>query len=164
MSDLPDCLEATATTTDAITGEVVVMALRHKQLPLYGVQFHPESICTDYGDLIFDNFLSVVSSKTQIKFPVEWPNLENVSNVQFPSPPKIAYLPWKAHLKVIPWSEPELLLDNLCLDKDQLVWLDTARVNEDARWSFLGSKLECKYGIHFWFNINHFLLYFALVF
>ena len=55
--NLPDCLEMTAW-TESIHGETEeIMGLRHKDLPLVGVQFHPESIMTDYGHDILKNFL-----------------------------------------------------------------------------------------------------------
>ncbi len=49
---LPDCLEVTAFTSQ---GEV--MGVRHKEYPVVGVQFHPESILTEYGRRILQNFL-----------------------------------------------------------------------------------------------------------
>ncbi len=49
---LPDCLEVTAFTSQ---GEV--MGLRHKTFPTVGVQFHPESILTEHGKRILQNFL-----------------------------------------------------------------------------------------------------------
>ncbi len=49
---LPDCLEVTAWTDD---GEI--MGVRHKTLAVEGVQFHPESIMTEYGHEMLDNFL-----------------------------------------------------------------------------------------------------------
>lgn len=49
---IPDCLKITATSK-----ENVIMAIEHKTLPLYGVQFHPESILTEFGMQILKNFL-----------------------------------------------------------------------------------------------------------
>ena len=49
---LPECLEITAETED---GEI--MAVAHKELPVFGVQFHPESVLSDYGHELFNNFL-----------------------------------------------------------------------------------------------------------
>jgi para-aminobenzoate synthetase component 2 len=50
---LPDCLEITAETAE---GEI--MALRHRTLPVEGVQFHPESIMTEHGKQLLRNFLT----------------------------------------------------------------------------------------------------------
>ncbi|MFM2344064.1 MAG: anthranilate synthase component [Pseudomonadota bacterium] len=50
----PDCLEQTACTDD---GEI--MAIQHKTLPIFGVQFHPEAILSEHGHAILDNFLKV---------------------------------------------------------------------------------------------------------
>jgi len=52
--DIPNCLMVTAKTSDGI-----VMAVRHKELPIYGLQFHPESIMTEEGKKILENFLKV---------------------------------------------------------------------------------------------------------
>ena len=49
---MPDCLEITAWTDD---GEI--MGVKHKTLAVEGVQFHPESILTDFGHELLDNFL-----------------------------------------------------------------------------------------------------------
>ncbi len=51
--DLPECLEVTATTE---SGEI--MALEHRTLPCYGVQFHPESFLTTSGHRLLQNFLA----------------------------------------------------------------------------------------------------------
>ena len=51
---LPDCLEITAETAE---GEI--MGVRHKQFPIWGVQFHPESILTENGRQILKNSLSL---------------------------------------------------------------------------------------------------------
>lgn len=51
----PACLKITAKTTD---GEI--MAVQHERFPVYGVQFHPESILTQHGEQMMKNFLSEV--------------------------------------------------------------------------------------------------------
>lgn len=54
---LPECLEVTAWTTDAEGGFDAIMGLRHRHYPLQGVQFHPESILTQYGHALLKNFI-----------------------------------------------------------------------------------------------------------
>ena len=51
---LPDALVPTAW-----TGDGVIMGLRHRQLPIYGVQFHPESIASRHGHALLANFLAL---------------------------------------------------------------------------------------------------------
>jgi len=53
---LPSCLEITAVATD---DESEIMGMRHKELPLHGVQFHPESILTLEGKQLLKNFLAL---------------------------------------------------------------------------------------------------------
>ncbi len=55
---LPDCLEITAETEDG-----VIMGLAHRQLPLHGVQFHPESIATEHGHALLGNFLELARGR-----------------------------------------------------------------------------------------------------
>lgn len=51
---LPDSLEVSATTPDGI-----IMGLRHKEFAIEGVQFHPESVMTEHGKAMLENFLSI---------------------------------------------------------------------------------------------------------
>ena len=51
--EMPDCLEKTA------EFEGIVMGVRHRELPIFGVQFHPESILTPAGGKIIENILSI---------------------------------------------------------------------------------------------------------
>ena len=53
-ASLPDCLEITAETDDGI-----IMGLRHRTLPVHGVQFHPESIASEQGHALLANFLGL---------------------------------------------------------------------------------------------------------
>jgi anthranilate synthase/aminodeoxychorismate synthase-like glutamine amidotransferase len=56
---LPDCLEKTA------EFEGVVMGVQHKDLPVFGVQFHPESILTPAGGKIIENVLQIAANRKQ---------------------------------------------------------------------------------------------------
>jgi anthranilate synthase/aminodeoxychorismate synthase-like glutamine amidotransferase len=53
---LPDCLEASA------RGGGVLMGVRHRELPVEGVQFHPESVLTEQGRELLSNFLAIGST------------------------------------------------------------------------------------------------------
>lgn len=52
-ASLPDCLEITAALRDG-----TIMGLQHKELPIHGVQFHPESIRSEHGHAMLQNFLN----------------------------------------------------------------------------------------------------------
>ncbi len=62
---LPDSLEVTAWSSDRAAGEEI-MALRHRTLRVWGVQFHPESIGTDHGKTMLRNFLALARSGTPL--------------------------------------------------------------------------------------------------
>lgn len=57
--ELPDCLERTA------EFEGIIMGMRHKELPIFGVQFHPESILTPAGGKIIENMLRIAVAEKQ---------------------------------------------------------------------------------------------------
>jgi anthranilate synthase component 2 len=57
---LPDALEVTAHTADGI-----IMGLRHRTMPIHGVQFHPESIASEHGHAILQNFLDIAHGSNQ---------------------------------------------------------------------------------------------------
>jgi anthranilate synthase component 2 len=54
---LPDCLEITAETDDG-----VILGLSHRELPIHGVQFHPESIASEQGHALLKNFLEIAEA------------------------------------------------------------------------------------------------------
>jgi anthranilate synthase component 2 len=60
-STLPECLEVTAWVDN---GEI--MGMRHRELPLWGVQFHPESILTEGGMAILSNFLEISARQESV--------------------------------------------------------------------------------------------------
>jgi anthranilate synthase component II len=53
-ASLPDCLIITAQTEDGI-----IMGLKHREFDLHGVQFHPESIASEYGHKLLENFMNI---------------------------------------------------------------------------------------------------------
>ena len=55
---MPDCLKVTARTADN-----EIMAVEHRDYPIYGIQFHPESILTPHGGRILENFAGLSSQK-----------------------------------------------------------------------------------------------------
>mmetsp|Transcript_13429 Transcript_13429/g.21362 ORF Transcript_13429/g.21362 Transcript_13429/m.21362 type:complete len:198 (-) Transcript_13429:1050-1643(-) len=55
---LPDCLDITAELEDG-----TIMGLQHKELPIHGVQFHPESIASEHGHALLKNFLDMMPAK-----------------------------------------------------------------------------------------------------
>ena len=55
---LPSCLEVTATSDDG-----VIQGISHKELPIYGVQFHPESIASEHGHRLIQNFLNIAKAR-----------------------------------------------------------------------------------------------------
>lgn len=57
--NFPDCLHPSAWTNDGL-----VMGLAHKELPIWGVQFHPESIETEHGHQMLRNFLTFAATRT----------------------------------------------------------------------------------------------------
>ncbi|MHC4753640.1 MAG: anthranilate synthase component II [Planctomycetota bacterium] len=59
ITELPECLEKTAEYNG------VIMGLRHSELPIYGVQFHPESILTPAGGKIIENILRIAINERQ---------------------------------------------------------------------------------------------------
>ena len=58
---LPDCLEVTAELEDG-----TIMGLQHRELPIHGVQFHPESIRSEHGHAMLDNFLKILPETAKV--------------------------------------------------------------------------------------------------
>ena len=63
-ASLPDCLEVTAELADG-----TIMGLRHRSLPIEGVQFHPESIASQHGHALLRNFLNLAAVPANVAVP-----------------------------------------------------------------------------------------------
>jgi para-aminobenzoate synthetase len=97
----------------AWTPDGVVMALRHVTLPIWGVQFHPESICTQYGEALLANFLALGRRKITV------------------------------HAREIPLpASPESLFGSLFAHQRYAFWLDSSLQSEDSRFSYMGAGSE----------------------
>ena len=59
VEDIPDCLAVNATSETPGLDGTCVMGFRHRELPIHGVQFHPESIATEHGHDLLANFMRI---------------------------------------------------------------------------------------------------------
>ena len=85
---LPDCLEVTARTDDGTP-----MAIRHVDLPVFGVQFHPESVLTQCGHQLLANFLDIAGiAHGPVCESVEFEPPRSVESLE--APPVGTALPW----------------------------------------------------------------------
>ncbi|WP_329337061.1 aminodeoxychorismate synthase component I [Streptomyces sp. NBC_00663] len=139
VTRLPDLLEVTAWTPDG-----VVMGLRHRERPLWGVQFHPESISSQYGDELLANFHRLARTG-------EGRHRATVT-LQAPAPPPrtptrslralTAEVPTRS-LRVLTAQVPtpcddETLHDRLFRAADHAFWLDSSRRDGQGRFSVMG--------------------------
>ena len=127
---VPPELRVTAWTPDG-----VVMALEHRTRPLFGVQFHPESVSTRHGRALVENFRAATPKRARGA-----PARRRRDDAPRPaSPPQ----PGTAALErrvVEAWCEPEAAFAALFADHDHAVWLDSSRSGAGvARFSFIGA-------------------------
>jgi para-aminobenzoate synthetase len=109
VRDVPADLRVTAWTGD------VVMALEHRTRPLWGVQFHPESISTEHGRALLRNFVELARRARRPRHSVR-------------------------HRALSKWCDPEAAFVSLYGDREHAVWLDSARVEPGlSRFSYMGA-------------------------
>ncbi|MES2644150.1 MAG: aminodeoxychorismate synthase component I [Myxococcota bacterium] len=120
--DLPPTLVATAWTDDA---DRVLMALRHTSRPWWGVQFHPESIASGWGQRLIANFLTLAGGEARV--------------VTAPLPAPLSPPPPAPLLHVtLPLAADAERLHSECFRVAPSVWLDGAATSIGTRWSILG--------------------------
>ena len=66
VDDIPDVLAVNATSETPGLDGTSVMGFRHRELPIHGVQFHPESIATEHGHALLANFLELCGMEAKI--------------------------------------------------------------------------------------------------
>ncbi|MGH8001215.1 MAG: aminodeoxychorismate synthase component I, partial [Brasilonema sp.] len=139
--DLPDCLEKVAWTLDNL-----VMGLRHRSLPLWGVQFHPESICTQYGKTLLENFRQMTLKFAQERGKSPRKHYWTRDSGTVPLPTNSSCQKQQQEFELCTRKL------NLCPDAEQMFvhlfgkapnafWLDSSRVEPSlSRFSFMGDS------------------------
>ncbi|MCW3017127.1 MAG: aminodeoxychorismate synthase, component, partial [Solirubrobacterales bacterium] len=121
VTDVPEELEIVAWTDDG-----VVMGVRHRDQPLWGVQFHPESICTEYGREMLANFRDLALARSRAGARSRKP-VEDVH-------------PYRVHVRRVPvLPDAEAAFQELFSDDAHRFWLDSSAVIPGlSRFSFMG--------------------------
>jgi para-aminobenzoate synthetase len=123
---VPQELRVTAWTPDG-----VIMALEHRARPLYGVQFHPESVSTRHGRALLQNFRDRTPRRRAAARPAVRPAPRTPAR---PAGTRLRYRRLEA------WCEPEAAFADLYAEHDHAVWLDSSRTGAGiARFSFMGA-------------------------
>jgi para-aminobenzoate synthetase len=119
----------------AWTPDGVIMGLEHRARPLFGVQFHPESVSTRHGRRLLENFRDLTRAR-------------RVPAARRPARQRPARPPARAgptgarvhHRRLETWCEPEAVFGALYADRDHAIWLDSATTAPGmARFSFIGA-------------------------
>jgi para-aminobenzoate synthetase len=113
----------------------VVMGLAHRTRPLWGVQFHPESVATEHGGALMANFLALAAARRRPRSPRPAPAPPAARR---PAPPAS---PVTVRHRALPaWREPAAVFTLLHAGDDHVAWLDSARVEPGrARFSYLAA-------------------------
>ncbi|MCD9873474.1 aminodeoxychorismate synthase component I [Streptomyces guryensis] len=136
---LPETLEATAWAEDG-----VLMGLRHRSRPLWGVQFHPESVLTEYGHRMLVNFRNLTTARarrTRTKNTAVTPDA-----AAFPAPfatiprPRRATPAYRLHTRrIVGAVDAEAAFTRMYGASRRAFWLDSSLVEEGlSRFSFFG--------------------------
>jgi para-aminobenzoate synthetase len=126
----------------AWTDDGVVMGIEHRHRPMWGVQFHPESISTEYGRVLIENFYALA----QHHKPTRAPGARRLMTPsQTPSAPAAQSTPAPMRLQVRSIEgEPstELVFERLFGDADYAFWLDSADApTRLAQCSYMGTTM-----------------------
>jgi para-aminobenzoate synthetase len=120
----------------AWTPDGVIMGLEHRRRPLFGVQFHPESVSTRHGRRILENFRDLTRAR-----PVPAPR--RPARRPRPARPAARAAALGArihHRRLETWCEPEAVFGALYADRAHAIWLDSATAGPGVgRFSFVGA-------------------------
>jgi para-aminobenzoate synthetase len=114
VPDVPDALRLLAWTADGLP-----MAVRHRDRPLWGVQFHPESVATAHGEALIRNWMRRIGKvASPRKVRAQRPTVEETVPAR----------------KLDGWADPESVFVELFAGSRHAFWIDGAK----ARWTYLG--------------------------
>ena len=127
--EVPEELVVTGWTADGVP-----MAVRHRSLPLRGVQFHPESVLTEHGHRLVRNFLGLATTARRRGGAVS----TNGASPRARAPRTDGR--WRARSRRLPfWVEPESVFCARYAEATHAFWLDTSLVQPgSSRFSFMG--------------------------
>jgi para-aminobenzoate synthetase len=137
---VPPELRVTAWTPDG-----VIMALEHRARPLFGVQFHPESVATRHGRALLANFRELTRRHrpdarrgARTRRPVGPGGPRDARPRRGPTPTSTGARLRRRRLEA--WCEPEAVFADLYAEHDHAVWLDSSRTGAGvARFSYIGA-------------------------
>lgn len=152
---LPPCLEPIAWTTE----DSILMAIAHTSCPHFGVQFHPESVCTEHGKAIISNFRDLTLQQIQLRCKDQGPitldfkgrgsgsevhesnsTRSDVSVSNATTPLKMRWIKLGECLDSASCNSEQIFLA-LFGDSEDSVWLDSSSTEGGrARFSFMGSR------------------------
>jgi para-aminobenzoate synthetase len=128
VGTVPAELRVTAWTPDG-----VIMGLGHRARPLFGVQFHPESVSTRHGRRLLENFRDLTRAR-------RLPAARRPARRQGAPRPAAPVGARVHHRRLETWCDPEAVFAALYADRDHAIWLDSATPGPGmARFSFVGA-------------------------
>jgi para-aminobenzoate synthetase len=131
---LPDGLTEIATAEDG-----TIMAVRSTSRPHWGVQFHPEAVCTQHGEQLIRNFHSIAGRRLSPPTPHGRPG--RAASAPEPRTEERGHGRTRLHLarrEVVCAAEPRAVYEELYLGRPGSFWLDTSSVRPTHRWSYMG--------------------------
>lgn len=131
VTTLPPEFEATAYTEDGL-----IMAFRHRFRPLWGVQFHPESVETQFGERLLENFLNLSKRDGRL----ESTSIHRPSRPRFSRETQSRLNLFAKKLDILPNSER--VFETLFRSSPTAFWLDSSAVIPGrSRYSFIGDNV-----------------------